>query len=151
MFPHNFIKTLCNIHRERHNIRCLNLHTRIPSSRICILHTTVSIISSVILEDTCVTSWIKTIRWVIPAIRKHIIPQEALTSAGVAVCVEEAAQGGVVVAALQVVEACLRCNLLPARAASLCYWSQIGTQACGFSGRGNRGNGRFDMLYPIPL
>ena len=42
---------------------------------------------------------------VIPAIRKHIIPQEALTSAGVAVGVEESAEGGVVISALEVVEA----------------------------------------------
>lgn len=42
---------------------------------------------------------------VILTVREHIVPQEAPASACVAVCVEEAAQGRVVVAALQVVEA----------------------------------------------
>ena len=96
-------------------------------------------------------SWIAGQNWNIVTIRKHIIPQEALAGACVAVGVEEALDDGIVISGLEVIEARLRCNLLPARAASLCYWSQIGTQACGFSGRGHRGNGRFDMLYPIPL
>ena len=42
---------------------------------------------------------------IVVTVRKHIVPQEALAGAGVAVGVEEAAQGRVVVAALQVVEA----------------------------------------------
>ena len=42
---------------------------------------------------------------IVPAVRKHIVPQEALAGAGVAVGVEEAAKGGVVISGLQVVEA----------------------------------------------
>ena len=38
-------------------------------------------------------------------VRKHIVPQEALAGAGVAVSVEESAEGGVVVSGLQVIEA----------------------------------------------
>ena len=41
----------------------------------------------------------------IPAVRKHIEPQEALPRAGIAVGVEEAAQGGVIISALEVIEA----------------------------------------------
>ena len=43
--------------------------------------------------------------WIVLAVRKHIVPQKSLAGAGVAVGVEEAAQGGVVVAGLQVIEA----------------------------------------------
>ena len=42
---------------------------------------------------------------VVPAVRKHIVPQEALAGAGVAVSVEESAEGGVVISGLQVIEA----------------------------------------------
>ena len=52
---------------------------------------------------------------VILTVREHIVPQEAPASACVAVCVEEAAQGRVVVAALQVVEARLFSCVLPLR------------------------------------
>lgn len=41
------------------------------------------------------------------AICKHIDPQEALAGAGVAVRVEEAAKGGVIISTLEIVEACL--------------------------------------------
>ena len=51
---------------------------------------------------------------IIPAVRKHIVPEEALTGAGVAVGVEEAANGGVVVSGLQVIEARLRVVVVPA-------------------------------------
>ena len=52
-----------------------------------------------------VTTIIISITRIIPAVRKHIVPQEALAGAGVAVGVEEAAQGWVVVTGLEVVEA----------------------------------------------
>ena len=42
---------------------------------------------------------------VIPAVRKHIEPQQALAGAAVGVCVEEAAAGGVIISALQILEA----------------------------------------------
>ena len=42
---------------------------------------------------------------IVVTIRKHIVPQEALAGTGVAVGVEEAAQRGVVVSGLQVIEA----------------------------------------------
>ena len=38
-------------------------------------------------------------------ISKHIVPQEALAGAGVAVGVDESTEGGVVISALEVVEA----------------------------------------------
>ena len=47
-------------------------------------------------------------------VRKHIVPQEALAGTGVAVSVEESAEGGVVVAGLEVVEARLRIVVVPA-------------------------------------
>ena len=50
-------------------------------------------------------SWINAINRIIPTVCKHIVPQEALAGTGVAVSVEEAAQGGIVVSALEVVEA----------------------------------------------
>ena len=43
--------------------------------------------------------------WIIPAVRKHIVPQEALAGACVAVGVEEALDHRVVISALQVIEA----------------------------------------------
>ena len=43
--------------------------------------------------------------WIIPAVRKHVIPEEALTGAGVAVGVEEALDDGVIVSALEIIEA----------------------------------------------
>ena len=43
--------------------------------------------------------------WIIPAIRKHIEPGEALASTAVGVRVEEAADDGVIISALQVIEA----------------------------------------------
>ena len=49
----------------------------------------------------------------IVTIRKHIVPEEALAGAGVAVGVEKAAQGGVVKSALQVIEASLFNGGLP--------------------------------------
>ena len=43
--------------------------------------------------------------WIIPAVCEHIVTKEALAGAGVAVGVEEALDDGVVVSALQVIEA----------------------------------------------
>ena len=54
----------------------------------------------------CITSKrIKEYQRIIPAVRKHIVPQEALAGAGVAVGVEEALDNGVVISALEVIEA----------------------------------------------
>lgn len=50
---------------------------------------------------------------VVLAICKHIVAEEALTSGGVAVGVDEAAQGGVVISALEVIKARLRDCVLP--------------------------------------
>ena len=58
-------------------------------------------------------SWIAGQNWNIVTIRKHIIPQEALAGACVAVGVEEALDDGIVISALEVVEACLRWVILP--------------------------------------
>ena len=41
----------------------------------------------------------------IPTIRKHIVPQEPLAGAGVAVRVEETLDDGIVISALEVIEA----------------------------------------------
>ena len=41
----------------------------------------------------------------VPAVRKHIVPKEALAGAGVGVRVEKALDDGVVISGLQVVEA----------------------------------------------
>ena len=54
--------------------------------------------------------------WIIPTVRKHIVPEEALAGAAVGVCVEEALDDGVVISGLQVVEARLRNCVLPLRA-----------------------------------
>ena len=50
---------------------------------------------------------------VISTVRKHIVPQETLACAGVGVGVEEALNDGVVISALEVVEARLRTSLVP--------------------------------------
>ena len=51
------------------------------------------------------TTYVIVIDWIIPTVRKHIVPQEALTGGGETVCIDKAAQGGVVVSGLQVIEA----------------------------------------------
>ena len=48
--------------------------------------------------------WIISVHRVIIAIRKHIVPQETLAGAGVGVRVEEPAQNGVVISALEIIE-----------------------------------------------
>ena len=42
---------------------------------------------------------------IIPTVRKHIVPQEALAGGSVAVSVDKSAEGGVVISALEVIEA----------------------------------------------
>ena len=49
--------------------------------------------------------WIISVHRIIIAIRKHIEPQEALAGGGVAVGVDKSAEGGVVISALEVIEA----------------------------------------------
>ena len=51
--------------------------------------------------------------WIIPTVRKHIVPEEALAGAAVGVCVEEALDGGVIISGLQVIEAGLLSYGLP--------------------------------------
>ena len=51
------------------------------------------------------STYIRLIHAIIPAVCKHIVTQQALAGAAVGVCVEEAADGGVIVAGLQVIEA----------------------------------------------
>ena len=43
--------------------------------------------------------------WIIPAVRKHIIPQEALAGAAVGIGVEKALNDGVIISALEIIEA----------------------------------------------
>ncbi len=49
----------------------------------------------------------------VPAVRKHIIPQEALSGAGVGVRVEEALDDWIVISALEVIEARLSAVVIP--------------------------------------
>lgn len=51
------------------------------------------------------SGWVGTNHRAIIAVGKHIVPEEALASGGVGVCVDESAQGGGVISGLQVVEA----------------------------------------------
>ena len=51
------------------------------------------------------TACIHPVYRIIPAVRKHIEPQEALAGAAVGIGVEEALHGGVIISALQVIEA----------------------------------------------
>ena len=55
--------------------------------------------------DRIIAAIVNTRNRIIIAVRKHIVPQQALAGAAVGVCVEEAADGGVIVAGLQVIEA----------------------------------------------
>ena len=50
-------------------------------------------------------TWIFTAHRIVIAVRKHVVPDKPLAGAGVAVGVEEAAQGGIVISALEVIEA----------------------------------------------
>ena len=50
------------------------------------------------------SAWIRPIHRVVIAIREHIAAEEALSGGGEAVCVDEAADLGVVITALQVIE-----------------------------------------------
>ena len=59
------------------------------------------------------TTYVIVIDWIIPTVRKHIVPQETLACACVAVGVEEAAERWIVISALEVVEARLRWVILP--------------------------------------
>ena len=59
------------------------------------------------------TTYVIVIDWIIPTVRKHIVPQETLACACVAVGVEEAAERWIVISALEVVEARLHTILLP--------------------------------------
>ena len=49
-------------------------------------------------------SWIGTVHRIIPAIRKHIVTQEALASRSEGICVDKSADAGIVITALEVVE-----------------------------------------------
>ena len=49
-------------------------------------------------------TWIFSIHRVIIAVRKHIVPQEALAGAAVGIGVEEPLDDGIVISALQIVE-----------------------------------------------
>ena len=60
------------------------------------------------------TAWIFIAHRIIIAVRKHIVPEKALSRAAVGVCVEEALHNGVIISALEVVEARLRELIVPA-------------------------------------
>ena len=62
------------------------------------------------------TIWISITHRIIPAVRKHVVPDKPLAGAGVAVGVEESAEDGVVISALEVIEARLFRSVLPLRA-----------------------------------
>ncbi len=62
------------------------------------------------------TAWIFIAHRIIPAVRKHIVPEEPLPRAAVGIGVEESAEGRVVISALEVVEARLYDSKLPLRA-----------------------------------
>ena len=59
---------------------------------------------------------------VISTVRKHIVPQETLACAGVGVGVEEALNDGVVISALEVVEARLLIQVVAVRAKTRSNW-----------------------------
>ena len=74
---------------------------------------------------------IKIIDWIIPTIREHIVPQEALSGAAVGVCVEEALDNGVVISGLEVIEVRLSRMILPA-SSKMVVWSLCnGVRATG--------------------
>ena len=52
------------------------------------------------------TIFIYPYNWVVTAIRKHIITEDALTGGYECICVEEPTNNGVVVAGLQIIEPC---------------------------------------------
>ena len=60
--------------------------------------------------------------WFVVTVRKHIVPQEALAGAGVAVGVDKPSQNRVVISALQVVEVRLfgRAVAIEAKKRSIC-------------------------------
>ena len=57
------------------------------------------------IRKTRLPIWVRTNCRVIIAIRKHIEPSEALASAAVGIGVEEALHGGVIISALEIIEA----------------------------------------------
>jgi len=61
------------------------------------------------------TAGITTVDGIIPAVGKHIVSEQALAGGDEGICVEESAPGGVVVAGLEVIEACLWDNLVAMR------------------------------------
>ena len=70
---------------------------------------------------------IKPINWIIPTVRKHIIPQEALAGAGVAVGVDESAESWVIISALEIIEARLFIEVV----ASVPEWVRVAETAGG--------------------
>ena len=87
-------------------------------------------ISTRIIPSVYLSGWIVSINRIIPTVRKHIVPQEALTGAGVAVRVEEAAKGGVVISALEVVEARLRIAVVAIGAKMSLFQANIESGKC---------------------
>ena len=68
---------------------------------------------------------------IITTIRKHVVPEEALAGACIAVGVDESSEGGVVISALQVIEARFSRMILPA-SSKMVVWSLCnGVRATG--------------------
>ena len=92
-------------------ITCTNKYRPVISHYTILVFILITIVICCIIVLPC---YIFTLDWIVSAIRKHIISQEALAGAGVAVGVEEPSQGGVVISALEVIEARLRIVVVPA-------------------------------------
>ena len=75
----------------------------VTSSCVRILRTTID--SSFILDYQLISTRIACRNRIIPAVRKHIVPQEALAGTAVGVGVEEPLDGWVIISGLQVIEA----------------------------------------------
>ena len=53
------------------------------------------------------TTVIRSMHWIIIAKHEHIVPKESLAGGGIGICVEEALDDGVIISALEIIEACL--------------------------------------------
>ena len=61
---------------------------------------------------TVLAAWVSTCNRIIIAVRKHIIPEEALAGAAVGVRVQEALDDRIIASGLQVIEARLRIEVV---------------------------------------
>ena len=69
-----------------------------------------------VIPQTCCAQWINEVSRIIKAVGKHVGAEDSLAGGGVGVGVEEAAQLGIVVAGLEVIElgvSSLKCPIRP--------------------------------------